>query len=82
MYNYTTRGVCSSTIHFDIQDGKVKDVAFEGGCNGNLKAVGILVDGMDARECVQKLKSLRCGGRQTSCGDQLACAIEGVLNEQ
>jgi uncharacterized protein (TIGR03905 family) len=66
-------------IQFDIEDGKVKDVSFEGGCNGNLKAIGVLVDGMDARECVQKLKNLRCGGRQTSCGDQLAAAIEGAL---
>ncbi|MDR3301192.1 MAG: TIGR03905 family TSCPD domain-containing protein [Spirochaetaceae bacterium] len=79
MYQYETSGTCSSEIHFDIKDGKVRDVVFEGGCNGNLKAIGKLVDGMDAAECIAKLKGISCGRKPTSCGDQLAHAIELAL---
>ena len=76
MYEYKTSGTCSSKIHFDIKDGKVSSVSFEKGCNGNLKALSILVEGMDAGEVVKKLKGLECGSRKTSCSDQLARAIE------
>ncbi|MDR3148000.1 MAG: TIGR03905 family TSCPD domain-containing protein [Treponema sp.] len=78
MYEYTTQGTCSSKIRFDIRDNRVCDVAFEGGCNGNLKGISILVEGMDANELVKKLKGVRCGFKQTSCPDQLATAIELV----
>jgi uncharacterized protein (TIGR03905 family) len=76
MYEYTTQGTCSSKIRFDIQDNKVCNVAFQGGCNGNLKGISLLVEGMDADELVKKLKGVRCGFKQTSCPDQLATAIE------
>jgi uncharacterized protein (TIGR03905 family) len=75
MYEYTTQGTCSSRIRFDIRDNRVCDVAFEGGCNGNLTGISALVEGMDANELVKKLKGVRCGFKQTSCPDQLATAI-------
>ena len=76
MFEYKTKGTCSSKIHFDIREGKVCSVSFENGCNGNLKALGILAEGMDAAELVKKLKGLNCGKRGTSCADQLATAVE------
>jgi len=75
VHKYKTNGVCSTEINFDLRDGKVYSVSFTEGCNGNLKAVGVLVEGMDADELVKKLKGLRCGRRATSCADQLATAV-------
>jgi len=79
MYSYKTSGTCSTQIRFDLTDGKVHGVAFENGCNGNLKALGILTEGMDARELVARLKGIRCGSKDTSCADQLARAVEARL---
>jgi uncharacterized protein (TIGR03905 family) len=76
MYDYNTKGTCSTKIHFNIKDGRVRDISFEDGCNGNLKALGILAEGMETGELIAKLKGLRCGKRETSCGDQLARAVE------
>ncbi len=78
---YKTKGTCSRSIRFSIEDGKLRDVRFESGCNGNLQGIGKLVEGMDAEECVRKLKGIRCGFKDTSCPDQLAHAIEGALAE-
>jgi len=75
MHTYKTNGVCSSEINFELRDGKVYSVSFKDGCNGNLKAVGILTEGMDAEELVKKLKGLHCGKKGTSCADQLATAV-------
>ncbi len=75
MYTYKTSGTCSRSISFDIIDGKLHNVSFEGGCPGNLKSISILVEGMDAAEAARKLSGVRCGHRPTSCGDQLAKAI-------
>ena len=75
MFEYKTKGTCSSKIQFDLQDGKVHSLSFEDGCDGNLKALGILVEGMDADEVIKKFKGLTCESRKTSCMDQLACAI-------
>ena len=80
-YIFKTRGVCASTINFDIQNGLVTDVSFVGGCNGNLKAISKLVEGMEAEKVVSILKGNKCGFKQTSCADQLAIAIEKALNE-
>jgi len=80
MYEYKTKGTCSQKIHFDIRDRKVYSVSFEKGCDGNLKALGILAEGKDAVELVQKLKGLKCGTRGTSCADQFALAIEKYSN--
>ena len=75
-YEYKTRGTCSTKINFNIEDGKLYSVKFDGGCNGNLKAIGALVEGMDASEAVKRLKGIQCDNRGTSCADQLARAIE------
>jgi uncharacterized protein (TIGR03905 family) len=75
-YSYKTRGTCSTRIHFEIADGAIHGLSFEDGCNGNLKALGVLVEGMDAADLVKKLKGLCCGTRGTSCADQLARAVE------
>ena len=74
-YTYQTRGTCSTLINFDINNGIVTNVKFTGGCNGNLKAIGKLVEGMSADEISAKLSGNTCGFRQTSCADQLARAV-------
>jgi len=76
MYEYITEGICSSKINFDIRDGKLFSVQFKDGCDGNLKAISALLEGMDAAEAVKRLKGLVCEDRGTSCADQLARAIE------
>ncbi|MDR1319634.1 MAG: TIGR03905 family TSCPD domain-containing protein [Treponema sp.] len=79
MYEYKTSGTCSTKIRFDIRDGKVYSLAFDKGCDGNLKAVSVLAEGQEAGELIKKLKGLRCGGKTTSCADQLARALEQHL---
>lgn len=74
-YSYKTRGVCSREIHFDIEDGVLHNVEFTGGCNGNLKAISKLVEGMECDKVVSVLKGNTCGMNSTSCADQLARAI-------
>ena len=74
---YITHGVCSKKIYFDIdEEGKVHNVSFDGGCPGNLRAIGKLVEGMDAKKVVEILEGNTCGHKQTSCADQLAKAIK------
>lgn len=78
---YKTSGVCSSAISFEIDDeGKVRNVKFQGGCSGNTQGVAALVEGMDANEAVKRLEGIRCGFRPTSCPDQLAKALKGAMN--
>lgn len=77
---YTTQGTCARFINFDLEDGKVKNVQFIGGCNGNLKGIGSLVEGMPAEDVICKLKGTTCGMKSTSCPDQLAKAVEAALN--
>jgi len=77
---YTTKGTCSRLINFDLEDGKVKNVQFIGGCNGNLKGIGSLVEGMPAEEVIKRLRGTTCGMKNTSCPDQLAKALEEALN--
>ena len=74
-YKYKTKSVCSSEITFDLDGDVVKNIRFLGGCNGNLKAISKLCDGMQAEEIVQKLKGNTCGFKSTSCADQLAQAV-------
>lgn len=76
MREYITTGTCSTKIFFDVQDNKVHSISFENGCNGNLKALSILVEGMETGELIEKLKGIKCGNRDTSCADQLARAVE------
>ena len=73
---YKTKGTCSQMIEFEITDGKVHNVKFTGGCNGNLKGIGQLVEGMDAEEVIKRLEGTTCGFKSTSCPDQLATALE------
>ena len=74
MYQFKTRGTCSQMIYFDLEDNKVKNVEFLGGCNGNLKGIGKLVEGMDVDEVIARLDGITCGMKSTSCLDQLAKA--------
>ncbi len=76
---YKTKGTCSQFIDFELVDGKVKNVIFTGGCNGNLKGIGALVEGMDAKEAITRLSGIKCGFKPTSCPDQLAKALEAAL---
>ncbi len=80
-YNYRTRGVCASQISFNLDGNIVTDVTFMGGCNGNLKAISKLVDGMTIEEIETKLKGNTCGWKTTSCADQLAIAIRAAYEE-
>ena len=76
---YRTHGTCSTQIQFDLVDGRIYNVNFTGGCNGNLKGICSLVDGMDAKEVISKLEGICCGFKSTSCPDQLAQAIKQAL---
>ena len=75
-YEYKTKGTCSQMIYFDLEDGKVKNVQFLGGCNGNLKGIGALVEGMNVDDVISRLEGTRCGMKSTSCPDQLARALK------
>lgn len=77
-YTYRTNGTCSSKIEFEVEDGLVKNVRFTGGCNGNLKAIAALVEGQPKEKVINILKGIKCGFKNTSCGDQLAKALEEV----
>ena len=79
---YKTAGTCSQQINFDLNGNVVTGIRFLGGCNGNLKAVSKLVDGMTVEEIEQKLKGISCGGRPTSCADQLARAVREAYNQE
>ncbi len=80
-YTYKTKGTCSIEISFDINDGVISNVSFLGGCNGNLKAISKLVEGMKVEEIEEKLKGNTCGRRDTSCADQLALAVRQAKEE-
>ena len=75
-FEYKTKGTCSQHILFDVEDGKVKNVQFLGGCNGNLKGIGALVEGMDVDQVIKRLEGTTCGMKSTSCPDQLAKALK------
>ncbi len=80
-YQMKTQGVCASQITFDLNGDVVTNVKFDGGCNGNLKAVSKLVDGMTVDQIEGKLKGNLCGFKQTSCADQLAIAVRRAYEE-
>lgn len=82
MYTYQNTGTCSKSISFELEDGRIHSISFEDGCNGNLKALSILAEGMKAQELIGKLKGLQCGSRGTSCGDQLSRALEKAMAEK
>ncbi len=76
MYQYKTKGTCSQMIYFDLEDNKVKNVQFMGGCNGNLKGIAALVEGMDMDDVISRMEGITCGFKKTSCPDQLAQALK------
>ena len=80
-FTYKTSGTCSREIHFEVEDNKVKNIQFLGGCHGNLQGIGKLAEGMDADELIARLKGIRCGMKQTSCPDQLAKAVMEAKQE-
>ena len=73
---YRPKGVCSQSIDFDIEDNKVKNVSFVGGCSGNLQGISRLIVGMDVNEAISRIEGIRCGFKSTSCPDQLAKALK------
>ena len=79
-YEYKTKGTCSRSILFDIEDGKLKNVQFIGGCNGNLKGIAALVEGCDIDEVISRVEGIQCGMKSTSCPDQLAQALKEAVN--
>lgn len=81
-YEYQTKGTCSSRILFDIEDGKLKNVEYIGGCNGNLQGISSLVRGMKAADAIERMRGIRCGFKPTSCPDQLSIALEKALAEE
>ena len=81
-YKYKTRGTCSTMIEVELEGNIVKEVIFTGGCNGNLKAIPKLVEGLTVEQVEQKLTGISCSGRPTSCGDQLAKAVRAAYDAQ
>ena len=79
-YEYKTKGTCSQSITFQIDDGIVHDVQYFGGCNGNLKGISALVEGMPVDEVISRLEGTTCGMKPTSCPDQLAQALKEAVN--
>ena len=77
-YEYKTSGTCSQRIFFEIEDGILHNVEFLGGCNGNLKGIGSLVEGMPVEEVIKRLEGTTCGMKSTSCPDQLSRALKAA----
>ena len=75
-FEYKTKGTCSQRILFEIENNTLMNVQFIGGCNGNLKGIGSLVEGMDVDEVITRLEGTTCGMKATSCPDQLATALK------
>ncbi|MCL1854877.1 MAG: TIGR03905 family TSCPD domain-containing protein [Clostridia bacterium] len=80
-HQYTTKGTCSTQIQFDLEDNIVHNVTFVDGCNGNLQALGRLVEGFSVDEIEEKLKDIRCGSRSTSCAEQLCIGIRQAYEQ-
>ena len=77
-FSYKTKGVCSRTIHITVEDGIVKSVRFDGGCNGNTQGISALVVGMPVEDVIKKLENIQCGFKDTSCPAQLAEALKSI----
>ena len=81
-YEYKTESTCAQMIAFDIEDNVISNIAFLGGCNGNLKAIAKLVDGWTVEKIEEFLLGNTCGRRPTSCADQLAKAVRAAYTAQ
>lgn len=75
-FEYKTKGTCSQMIFFEVEEGKVHNVSYLGGCNGNLQGISKLVEGMDIDEVIARLEGIHCGSKPTSCPDQLVAALK------
>ena len=75
-YTSYPQGVCSQRMDVEVEDGKIQKVEVLGGCNGNLQGISRLVVGMDVEEAIRRMEGIRCGGKPTSCPDQLAKALK------
>lgn len=82
MVEFKTNGVCANKIKFNIINERIWDVEFVNGCEGNLTGIGKLVEGMEVAEVVRRLEGISCGGKATSCPDQLATALKQELVKQ
>ena len=81
-YTYTPRGVCSRRMVVELSDsGVIENVRIDGGCNGNLQGISRLVQGMKAEEAIARMEGISCGGKPTSCPDQLAKALKKALEK-
>lgn len=80
-YSYRTRGTCSQQIDFDLDGNVVRGVVFHGGCNGNLQAISKVVEGMTVEQIEGYFRGIDCGGRGTSCSDQLAIGVRAALDK-
>lgn len=78
---YKTKGTCATAINVEIKDGVIDSVQFQGGCSGNTQGVAALVKGMAPEEAISKIKGIKCGFKSTSCPDQLALALESMINQ-
>ncbi len=81
-YTYFPKGTCSRKIEFSLENGIVKNLRFTSGCNGNTTGLSHLVEGMEAKEVIARLKGIRCGMRPTSCPDQLSLALAAALEKE
>lgn len=81
-HHYKTRGVCSRRITFDLEDGRIRNVEFEGGCSGNTQGISKLVEDLPAEEVLKRLSGIRCGLKSTSCPDQLAKAVAAAVGQE
>jgi len=79
---YAPRGVCSNLITVEVKNGIITRAEIQGGCSGNLSGIASLISGMPASDAIAKLKGIRCGGKATSCPDQLSRALEQCLCEE
>ena len=79
---YKTKGTCSKEIHINVEDDIIKDIEIIGGCNGNAKGIASLVKGMNIYDVISNTEGIDCGGRGTSCPDQLAKALKSIIATQ
>ena len=80
-YTYKPKGVCYRKMRIELEDGVIKHVEIEGGCSGNLQGISHLVEGMTAKEAIERMKGIKCGFKSTSCPDQLAIALTEALGQ-
>lgn len=81
-YTLYPKGVCSTQIDLDVTDGKIHNLSYTGGCNGNLKALGAMCEGASAEEVIRRLSGITCGYKPTSCSDQLARLLKDAMKKK